>query len=731
MFRSRSAWMWLRIFSSFIVLVAASLAAPAWATEWVFPRTGSKALFQTNGPKANIDNGDWWTNENNGIGSQPHLYELYVPATVDSLFTIHLEIYDPECYLTHLDLDQKSGVAWDDVVFTLYNPKGDRIVKQQTFNPLPGTSCVWVPFAAFTAKEYGYGVYRLQVVTATDDKNSYALKIVNNDPDGVPGSGDEIHIAALQTAIHYLSSHLACMSFYVSGNQPLVLANFDADRDSTWAYFTPQGDSLPGTPSDDGVWNDGSISLPPPGGDWYENPEPGWWQVRTFKKYGNQFTFYCAKPFLLDTTLAFPDLEINTDDGIITAAPEKQITWQINVHNQGQGPALAVTVCDTLCKGMNLLQASAGATVTNPNGQTVLSWNFARLKPGEMIRLFVTAQISSPTKQYIENKTTAKYTDVLYTLYDRETASDRDMLYLPGMISGWIWRDQNYDGVMAASEPGLANIIITLYNSHNDTVAVTTSAQNGSYQFTGLAVEEYHLVINESSLPFNMNQTVTELPGSLKITAAGEHFDSINFGYEMGMTPVEVTYFDYQATANGIRLFWMTGSETNNLGFNILRSNAENGEYVTMNDQIIPGAGNMAQEKKYEFIDRSAQSGQTYYYKLMDVDYQGRGSYHGPIAASVQQVPEAYSLEQNYPNPFNGETVIAFHLKQSGYVDVSIFNVLGQKVKTLASQQMDAGSFSIKWDGSNEQGMMVQSGIYFYVLQTSEFRQVKKMQMIK
>ncbi len=731
MFRSNSAGARRGIYISIMVVMAAVLTANAWAGEWIFPRTGSKALFQTNGPKADIDSGDWWTNENNGIGAQPHVYELYVPNTVDSLFIIQLEIYDPECYLTHLDLDQKSGVTWDDAVFTLYSPQGGRLVKQQTFAPLPGTSCVWVPFAAFTAKEYGYGVYRLQVSTEQDDKNSYAFKINNNDPDGVPGSGDEIHMAALQTAIHYLATHLASMSFYVSQHQPLLLANFDADRDSTWAYFTPQGDSLPGTPSEDGIWNDGTRNLPPPGGDWFQNPEPGWWQVKTWKKYGNQFTFYCARPFLLDTTLAFPQLQIDTDDGILTAAAEKQITWQINVHNQGQGPALAVTVSDTLSQEMKLVQASAGAEISVLGDQTVLTWNFARLQPGEMIRLYVTTQITNPKKHFIENKATAKYTDVLYTAYDQVQAHDRDVLYLPGQISGWIWRDQNYDGKMAASEPGLANIIITLFNSKNDTVSVTTSGQNGSYQFTGLGAEEYHLLINESSLPFNMNQTITELPGPLMVTGAGEHYDNINFGYEMAMTPVEITTFDYEATGGSIHLFWITASETNNLGFNILRSDAENGAYRVLNSDIIPGAGNVEQQHRYAFDDHTVQSGQTYYYKLEDMDFQGKRSYHGPLMAITPQLPETYGLEQNYPNPFNSETVITFHLKQSGFVDVSIYNVLGQKVRTLTAQQMNAGTFTLKWDGCNEQGVMGQSGVYLYVLQTRDFREVKKMQLIK
>ncbi len=77
-------------------------------------------------------------------------------------------------------------------------------------------------------------------------------------------------------------------------------------------------------------------------------------------------------------------------------------------------------------------------------------------------------------------------------------------------------------------------------------------------------------------------------------------------------------------------------------------------------------------------------------------------------------VPVKFVLMQNYPNPFNGHTVIEFHLPKSGDLRIEIFNTLGQKVTTLADTRYDIGIHKLTWDGTNDNGVMVSSGIYLY-----------------
>ncbi|MBI5266908.1 MAG: T9SS type A sorting domain-containing protein [candidate division Zixibacteria bacterium] len=100
-------------------------------------------------------------------------------------------------------------------------------------------------------------------------------------------------------------------------------------------------------------------------------------------------------------------------------------------------------------------------------------------------------------------------------------------------------------------------------------------------------------------------------------------------------------------------------------------------------------------------------------------------------AGSGSSLPKEYALEQNYPNPFNPTTNIAFALPTAGRVEVAVFNVLGQQVNSLVSEDLPAGNHTIVWDGRNSQGESVASGIYFYRIVAGDFSQTKKMMMLK
>jgi hypothetical protein len=91
-----------------------------------------------------------------------------------------------------------------------------------------------------------------------------------------------------------------------------------------------------------------------------------------------------------------------------------------------------------------------------------------------------------------------------------------------------------------------------------------------------------------------------------------------------------------------------------------------------------------------------------------------------------------YELNQNYPNPFNPETKIQYYIPKSSQVAVKIFNILGQSVRTLVnSKNQSPGTYSVIWDGKNENGNIVPSGVYFYYLETPDFKQSKKMLFLK
>jgi hypothetical protein len=89
-------------------------------------------------------------------------------------------------------------------------------------------------------------------------------------------------------------------------------------------------------------------------------------------------------------------------------------------------------------------------------------------------------------------------------------------------------------------------------------------------------------------------------------------------------------------------------------------------------------------------------------------------------------VPASLSLSQNYPNPFNPTTTIKYDLAKDSHVDLQVFNILGQRVATLANEGQESGHHSVQWNASH-----FASGVYFYRLETGSFTSVKKLLLLK
>jgi hypothetical protein len=97
------------------------------------------------------------------------------------------------------------------------------------------------------------------------------------------------------------------------------------------------------------------------------------------------------------------------------------------------------------------------------------------------------------------------------------------------------------------------------------------------------------------------------------------------------------------------------------------------------------------------------------------------------------ELPAEFSLSASYPNPFNPVTSIQYAVgsKQTNPVALRVYNVLGQLVRTLVNEPQEAGIYEVIWDGSDENGNEVASGIYFYRLQAEDFTEAKKMLLLK
>ena len=103
-----------------------------------------------------------------------------------------------------------------------------------------------------------------------------------------------------------------------------------------------------------------------------------------------------------------------------------------------------------------------------------------------------------------------------------------------------------------------------------------------------------------------------------------------------------------------------------------------------------------------------------------------------PAPVQLQTRPEAFALANNYPNPFNPATTIKYALPQAADVELTVYNVVGQVVRTLVAEHQSAGRYVVEWDAANDSGHSLSSGMYFYRLEAGgEFLETKKMLLLK
>jgi len=103
----------------------------------------------------------------------------------------------------------------------------------------------------------------------------------------------------------------------------------------------------------------------------------------------------------------------------------------------------------------------------------------------------------------------------------------------------------------------------------------------------------------------------------------------------------------------------------------------------------------------------------------------------GQLTNEEDLVPVIYSLYQNHPNPFNPVTTLRYDLPENSFVNITIYDMIGRLVRNLVSTQQDAGYKSIRWDATNNSGQPVSAGLYLYMIQAGDFRQTKKMVLLK
>jgi hypothetical protein len=172
---------------------------------------------------------------------------------------------------------------------------------------------------------------------------------------------------------------------------------------------------------------------------------------------------------------------------------------------------------------------------------------------------------------------------------------------------------------------------------------------------------------------------------------------------------------------DGVVLHWEITEADGLEGFNIYRSPKEGADFVRLNNALLPPG-------KKTFIDEHAKPGTVYLYAVGAVDKDGES-----ISLTVKiEIPiKETTLFQNYPNPFNPGTTITLYVSEIEPVNITIYDIRGQKVRQLVNEKLPYGKHRAHWDGRNDQNELVGSGIYFYKMTAGKKTFSKKMLLLK
>jgi agmatine deiminase len=193
---------------------------------------------------------------------------------------------------------------------------------------------------------------------------------------------------------------------------------------------------------------------------------------------------------------------------------------------------------------------------------------------------------------------------------------------------------------------------------------------------------------------------------------------------------VEMSQYSALAKDDGVEIVWQTACDVNCLRWGIERSENANGGYKEI--ASLPVSGNSGTCRSYFYTDKSDLPEGTYYYRLAEIGTNGEKVYYGPMMVALgRSLPDCSVLSNSKPNPFNQMTNIKYQISKSGPVRLKVYNLAGQVVKTLVSDHRQAGFHTAIWDGRDDRGQAVPSGVYFYKLVSGEFSGTKRIMVIK
>lgn len=295
-----------------------------------------------------------------------------------------------------------------------------------------------------------------------------------------------------------------------------------------------------------------------------------------------------------------------------------------------------------------------------------------------------------------------------------------------------------YDGPLHIDDDVSA---IALDNSGNIYITGVCVGETSDYDY--VTIKYNNLGEQQWMIWFNGPGNMGDRPYGVAIDASGyvyvtgysfdTSFDYGTIKYGQSSIPVELSSFSAFPDGRDIVLAWATATETNNKGFDLERkivgppltlpsgsSSAGKWEKIA----FVAGAGTTAEPQSYSFVDNNVNAGK-YSYRLKQIDFDGSYNYSIEVEVQINE-PLIFLLNQNYPNPFNPATRINYSIPVGGNVELKVYNILSQEVKTLVNGYKPAGEYSVEFNA-----IALPSGVYFYRIESGSRSDIKKMILLK
>ena len=221
--------------------------------------------------------------------------------------------------------------------------------------------------------------------------------------------------------------------------------------------------------------------------------------------------------------------------------------------------------------------------------------------------------------------------------------------------------------------------------------------------------------------------------GSAVVTVtAGDGMASVEVTVQFDeQVPIELSSFVGSVMEDRVVLNWATASQTNNVGFRVLRST--DGETYEVVSELIAGAGTTDQLMDYMFEDTGVPAVEVVYYVLEQIDLDGSVNLSNPIEVllGARFTPPTEFASTVYPNPFNPRTTISYDLPADTDVSIVIYNETGQEIRHLVTQHYTAGRYNVQWDAKDYLGRSVGSGVYIAKIVAGPNTAIQKMLLLK